>query len=104
MKRRVRVLRRALNDLQSIHDYIARDEPPRAGSFVDDLLARIESLDRFGDRGATPRDAALRQRGYRYLVHRDHLIFYKVIGKQVRVYRVLHGKRDQAGILDPTSS
>lgn len=41
-----------------------------------------------------PRDPVLRQRGYRYLVFEgEHLIFYKVLPRQIRVYRVLRGRR-----------
>ena len=37
--------------------------------------------------------------GYRYVVHREYLIFYKVLGAYVRVYRVLHGRRMYRDIL-----
>ena len=93
MKRTVRVLRRAQRDLQHIYDYVAREAPPRADSFIDGFLDAIESVDELSDRGATPRDAVLRQRGYRYLKHRDYLVFYKVLQRQVRVYRIVRAKR-----------
>jgi toxin ParE1/3/4 len=90
----VRVLRRAQRDLQEIYDYMAREAPIRATAFLDSLLDAVESLGQSPGRGAVPRDEVLRARGYRYLVHREYLIFYKLLGKQqVRVYRVLHGKR-----------
>lgn len=93
MKRAVRVLRRAQHDLQQIYDYVAREVPQRADTLVDRLLDAIESLEDFAERGAIPRDEALRRRGYRYLVHEPYLVFYKVMKRQVRVYRVVHGKR-----------
>jgi toxin ParE1/3/4 len=93
VKRPVRVLRRAARDLQTLHDYLAREAPRRAGPFLDRLLAAIESLEEHAERGPQPRDEALRQRGYRFLAYRDYLVFYKVMPRQVRVYRVLHAKR-----------
>lgn len=99
MKRSVRVLKRAQRDLEHVYDYVAREAPMRADAFIDGLLDTIESLEQFADRGSTPRDPALRDRGYRYLVHRQYLIFYKILRKQVRVHRVLHGKRAYRDIL-----
>ena len=62
-------------------------------------VAALDSLGELANRGAVPRDEALRARGYRHLVHRGYLIFYKVLPKRVQVYRVLHGKRSLRDIL-----
>jgi toxin ParE1/3/4 len=99
MKRSVRVLRRAKRDLQQIYDLIAREAPRRADPFIDELLDAIESLGTLSERGATPRDEALRQQGYRFLVHGQYLVFYKVLRQQVRVYRVLQGSRAYRSLL-----
>ena len=99
MKRPVRVLRRAERDLQEIYDLVVREVPLRADRFIDALLASIDSLEQMGARGATPRDLVLRQQGYRFLAHGRYLIFYKVLGRQVRVYRVVHGHRAYRGLL-----
>lgn len=99
MKRAVRVLRRAERDLQAIHDLVAREAPLRADSFIEGLLAAIESLQELAERGSAPRDPALRGRGYRFLLHGRHLIFYKVLRAQVRVYRVVDGRRAYRGWL-----
>jgi toxin ParE1/3/4 len=99
VKRDVRVLRRAQRDLQEIRDYVAREAPARAGPFLDALLRAIESLATLANRCPTPRDEALRRRGYRYLVHHEYLIFYKVLRKQVRIYRVLRASRAYRDLL-----
>lgn len=98
---RVRVLRRAVDDLVAIGDYIRRDAPERADDVVERLLTAIESLDRIPARAARPRDERLRKLGYRYLVSEPYLIFFKVATKRrlVRVHRVLHGKREYREIL-----
>jgi toxin ParE1/3/4 len=99
LRRSVRVLRRAQLDLVEIQAYVARDRPEAAQALVDALVGRLRSLERFPQRGAVPRDARLRRAGYRYLAHGDYLIFYKVLSREVRVYRVLHGARRYAHLV-----
>jgi plasmid stabilization system protein ParE len=99
VKYAVRVLRRAQRDLHEIRDYLATEAPLQAVSTVDALIAAIESLERFPRRGPHPRDPALRKRELRCLVHLPYLIFYKVLPRQVRVYRVLCGKREYRRLL-----
>ena len=99
MKRPVRVLRRAQIDLLDIQAYVLRDDPGAAEELVDALIDRSRRLETLSDRGALPRDLRLRRAGYRYVVHGDYLIFYKVLPSQVRVYRVIHGRRRYARLL-----
>lgn len=99
MTYQVRILRRAQHDLLEIQRYASRAAPQRAAAFVDGLIDSIEALAETPGRGTTPRDDRLRHAGYRYLVHAPYLIFYKVLKRQVRVYRVLHGKRAYDQIL-----
>lgn len=99
MTRTVRVLRRAERDLQEIYDLVAREAPLRADRFIDELLAAIDGLAELPERGALPRDPILRGQGYRFLVHGPYLVFYKVLRRQVRIYRVVHGHRAYRGLL-----
>ena len=93
MKRSVRVLRRAQNDLIEIQNYIRRDRPNAADRLIAKLLDTIESLQQLADRGVVPRDERLRSLGYRVLIEGEYLVFYKNLRAQVRVYRVVHGRR-----------
>ena len=93
MKRAVRVLRRAQLDLLEIQAYVLHDHPAAGGRLIDALVGELARLGRFPSRGARPRDERLRRAGYRYVVHGEYLIFYKMLGSYVRVYRVLHGRR-----------
>jgi len=99
MTRSVRVLRRAQRDLQEIYDLIVREAPLRADPFIDGLLDAIDSLSTMAERGTAPRDEILRQQGYRFLVHGPYLVFYKVLKRQVRVYRVVRGSRAYRSLL-----
>jgi toxin ParE1/3/4 len=91
--RQVRILRRAERDLEEAYRYAMRDKPQAAHAALTRLLATIESLADHPDRGAVPKDSRLRQLGYRVLVHGAYLILYKILRRQIRVYRVLHGRR-----------
>lgn len=95
----VRILRRAQRDLLEIQEYIARDDPAAAGRVVEALLDAIERLAQLPKRGSRPKDERLRGLGYRCLVQARYLVFYKVLRAQVRVYRVLHGRRVYEEIL-----
>jgi toxin ParE1/3/4 len=97
--RAVRVLRRAERDVQEVYDYLAREAPDRADTVVDGLFSTMESLANNAERAALPRDAHLRARGYRFLIRRPYLIFYKVTPRMVRIYRVVHGKRAYFALL-----
>lgn len=99
MSRSVRILRRAQHDLVEIQRYVERDRPAAAGRLVGRLLNAVESLGRMPERRAVPRDERLASREYRVLVEGDHLVFYKVLRNQVRIYRVLHGRRRYGHLL-----
>jgi len=93
VKRPVRVLRRAQFDLLEIQAYVVRDNPAAADTLIGKLLGLLMHLETLSDRGSIPRDAHLRRAGYRYVRHGEYLVFYKVQRAQVRVYRVVHGRR-----------
>jgi plasmid stabilization system protein ParE len=96
---RVRVLKRAERVLVELGAYLGREAPDSVGRVVGDLLDAIESLARWPERGARPRDERLRRRGFRFLAQQPYLIFFKVSGRRVWVYRVLHGRRAWSRLL-----
>jgi plasmid stabilization system protein ParE len=96
---RVRVLQRAERDLVEIRSYLNREAPDSAGRVVTELLDAIESLARWPERGARPRDEHLHRRGFRFLVRQTYLIFFKLSGHSVWVYRVLHRSRAWSRLL-----
>lgn len=99
MIRTVRILRRAVQDLEEARRYVERDRPAVARALLIRLVAAAESLAEHPERGALPRDERLRSLGYRFLVAEPYLLFYKVGRSVVRVYRVLHGQRRYQSIL-----
>jgi addiction module RelE/StbE family toxin len=88
-------------DLVQIGDWIAKDNPLRAVTFVDELeecCRQLTSMPKAYQ--LVPRLEAL---GVRRVPHGDYLIFYRVIDDTVEVIHVLHGARDYEAILFPKS-
>ena len=87
----------AEQDLEQIADYIARDNPRRALSFILELRNRCEEL------LDTPNGFAIVPRyeryGIRRRVHGNYLIFYRVETAKVVIVHILHGATDYGAIL-----
>lgn len=99
---RLRWSRVARGDLADIAVAIASDNPPRAQSFVDELL---RSADKILDAPAGyPLVTDFASRGIRRRVHGKYLIFYLVddqeAGGEIVILRVLHGARDYGSLLE----
>jgi plasmid stabilization system protein ParE len=95
----VRLTAEAEADLERMADTIARDNPPRALTFVQELRAACLGLARFSERfPLVPRYA---DRGVRHRIHGNYLIFYQVGADAVIVLHVLHGAMDYAEALFP---
>ncbi len=93
----VRVSAEAKADLARIADFIARADPERAISFIDELEASCRSLADFPNR--FPLIERYARHRVRRRLHGDYLIFYRVEPEIVVVLRVLHGATDYAAIL-----
>ena len=90
----LRYLPIAQEDLTSILEFIAKDSPGRAVSFVDRLDERIGQLEHHPLLGRVPQQPKLREYGYRVLVVESYLVFYIIRGRTVEIHRVVHGSRN----------
>ena len=81
----------AERDLEDIADYIARDNPARALSFVRELRERCENI------GLFPRAArafpALGEDAH-VLPVGHYVIFYRNLPADISIERIIHGARD----------
>ncbi len=84
----------ATTDLAEIGVYIAKDNPARARSFVDELESRCAGLTEYPEAGRARPELAP---DLRSKPHGDYLIFYTPGAHAVRVERILHGSRDVEG-------
>ena len=85
------ILPAARLDLIEIGDFIALDNPRRALSFVAEIEALMVK--------ASERPASFPAReelgpGLRVAVHGRYLIFFREVGEEVQIVRVIHGARD----------
>lgn len=95
----------ALSDLDEILVYI-RDElqnPAAAQNTVSRILDTIEKLWDFSNLGAVLSLSSITgvDSDYRYLVCGNYLAFYRVVGSNIYIDRILYGKRDYLRILFP---
>ena len=86
-----------LSDLEAIGDYIARDNPRRAVSFVREIRAKFRQIGkgplRYRLRPEIGRDARLAVAG-------QYVILFRVIDSVVRVERVVFGGRNLPEVLE----
>jgi toxin ParE1/3/4 len=87
---RIKFLPRAKADLASIANFVARDNPRKAKSFVRELRTRCASLASHPWQG---RAASAIGPGVRILSFRGYLILYRV-ESDIEIDRVIHGARD----------
>ena len=90
----VRFLESAMLDLEEITAYIAADNKSAADEFRMNLIEKAASLETFPLRGRSVPDIKISSFGFRTLTVGKYLMFYRVEGSFVYIYRVLNGRRD----------
>lgn len=98
-KYRIRIHPTAEQDLADMIEYLNTFSRETALRYYDLLTEEIASLSVMPERCPRPRNLALAAKGYRYLVVKDYLVFYMVVGDMVQVHRILYGRRDYKNIL-----
>ncbi len=93
----------AKSDLREIAIHIAEYTKDRslAIRFVRELQSTTKILEDFPESGAIPRDRVLKSSGYRFLSHKDYLLFYQYEKPENTVYimAIFHGKRDYLRVM-----
>lgn len=93
----------AKSDIREIALYLTERSKDKqfAIRFVQELQNETRVLERFPESGAIPRDRILKSNGYRFLTHKDYLIFY-IYEKETNTVYILaafHGKRDYMRVM-----
>ena len=96
----VRLLSLAAQDLLDIVSFVAADNLPAALALADRIERDLERLGRHPYLGRIPNDERLATLNYRILVIETYLVFYKIRGRSVLIYRIFHGARDIPGLLE----
>lgn len=89
----------AERDLENIGDWIARDNPARATTFIEEIQRACIDLTTFPD--PFPQVPRYESEGVRHRAMGSYLIFYRVEPGKVVILHVLHGARDYSALLFP---
>lgn len=104
MQSKIEYSPRAIKDLDEIWDYIEAEicNPSAAQNTVEGILDKVDGLACFSESGAKLEFENGLNSGYRYLVFKNYLAFYRLKPDGVvYVDRVIYGGRDYRRILFP---
>lgn len=93
----------AKEDLRGIAYYIAEQSKDKeiAARFIKQLQEKCKILEEFPESGALPKDRVMMSAGYRFLVHKEYLIFYNYEKAENTAYilAVFNAKRDYMRVM-----
>ena len=95
MAARYSIRRKAAHDLDEIADYILKDNPERAISFVKELMENFARIADFPEAHSDRGDLKPRLRS---AVHGNYLIFFTASDHGIEIVRVIHGARHLPGL------
>jgi len=87
----LKIAREAVQDLADIWDAIAESDVQAADRVLRSLGVAMERLAEIPEMGRTRPELMAELRSW---VVGKYLVFYGIVGDELRVYRVLHGRRD----------
>jgi toxin ParE1/3/4 len=87
----VRFLAEALDDLEEIVLFTAQNSREASLRMHDRIVEKANDLTIFPKRGRLVPDEKMSRAGFRMLGIKPYIAFYRVIGREVFICRVLHG-------------
>ena len=103
MSYRVQLTATAKQDLREIAFYIASQAKDKdvARNFVNELREQCARLSDFPQAGAFPKDHTLRSLEYRFITHKEYLIFYTIdeAAKAVNILAIFHSRKDYMRVM-----
>jgi len=90
----VHFLKEAYNDLEEIALYITQGSKTAALQMYDEIINKANDLSTFPKRGRLVPDEKMRKAGYRTLLIKQYIVFYRIIDRDIFIYRVIHGTTD----------
>ncbi len=98
---KIRYTRDAVDDLDSIFDYISEENRAAAAHMLERMESSVLKLadnPRIGSVLPT-NDLSLIETGYRRIVVKPYIIFYRLSKDELLIARVLHGRQDWMNLL-----
>ena len=102
MKREVMVRKEADSDVDQIAEYFTALSPQATERFygaLADTFADLEARAEIGQRFDFADGSETGLRFWRLKAFGDYLVFYRIVGDTVWVYRIVHGSRDLNALL-----
>lgn len=96
---KIKIFPTAKQDLEEVIGYLNTLSPDAASKYYDLLVEEIASLSKIPERCPKLKDLALAVKGYRYLIVKNYLVFYVIIGDTVQIRRILYARRDYSALL-----
>lgn len=96
---KIRIFPTAKQDMEDVIAYLNTLSSEAALRYYDLLVDEIASLAKMPERCPRPKDLALAAKGYRYLIVKNYLVFYVVVGDTVQIRRILYARRDYQALL-----
>lgn len=96
---KIKIFPTAKQDLEEVIGYLNTLSPDATSKYYDLLVEEIASLSKMPERCPKPKDLALAAKGYRYLIVKNYLVFYVIIGDTVQIRRILYARRDYRALL-----
>ncbi|MBS4030637.1 MAG: type II toxin-antitoxin system RelE/ParE family toxin [Clostridiales bacterium] len=95
-KNRIKYSPAAVDDMDEIFSYISQDNIAAAELMLDKIDREVKKLEDFPNMGSVlPDDEyTIIQSGYRFIIARPYLVFYRIVNNNVIINRILHGRRD----------
>ena len=87
-------------DLKNIKDYIAKDSEEVAEEVINKLYAQIENVQQFPNIGLELSKRVRFRTNYKYVIWENYIIFYKIQGEYVEIYRVVNRYQDITKIFE----
>jgi len=102
-KYKVTFLQPALDDLEEIILYIARDSSDAALKMHDEIILKARKLEDFPKLGRLVPDKKMSESGFRMLMIRPYIALYREMNGVIYIYRVIHGARNYPSLYNITS-
>ena len=90
----VRTLPVAEQDVDAAVDFLMREDPSVALTFLDGLEEIERRLSEFPRSGSLVQDEPFTSLGYRYMLLIGFYVFYRIDGESVWIMRIIHTKRN----------
>ena len=87
-------------DLKNIKDYIAKDSEEVAEEVINKLYAQIENIQQSPNIGLELSKRVRFRTNYKYVIWENYIIFYKIQGEYVEIYRVVNRYQDITKIFE----